>query len=139
MGVLSMLTPGGTSMVPGCMQGVIVYFRVVDGQLRAGDVVKLMNTGKEYQVDEVGVLAPKQVPVSTFGTLCTTPHHTISFQPISAGLKAYGHTAWCLCAVQLQGRHPRLTSLLHSWPDLSGVVSCLRSGLDTNLGYWVGY
>ena len=44
-------------------QGVIVYFRVVDGQLRAGDVVKLMNTGKEYQVDEVGVLAPKQVPV----------------------------------------------------------------------------
>lgn len=46
-----------------CLQGVIVYFRVVDGQLRAGDVVKLMNTGKEYQVDEVGVLAPKQVPV----------------------------------------------------------------------------
>ena len=40
-----------------------MYFRVVDGQLRAGDTVKLMNTGKEYQVDEVGVLAPKQVPV----------------------------------------------------------------------------
>lgn len=35
----------------------------MDGQLVPGDVVKLMNTGKEYQVDEVGVLAPKQVPV----------------------------------------------------------------------------
>ena len=52
-----------------CVQGVIVYFRVVDGQLRAGDIVKLMNTGKQYQVDEVGVLAPKQVPVRGFGSL----------------------------------------------------------------------
>ncbi len=48
-----------------CAQGVIVYFRVVDGQMVPGDVVRLMNTGKEYQVDEVGVLAPKQVPVSS--------------------------------------------------------------------------
>ncbi|BDA42753.1 Elongation factor 4 [Coccomyxa sp. Obi] len=44
-------------------KGVIVYFRVVDGEMRPGDVVRLMNTGKEYQVDEVGVLAPKQIPV----------------------------------------------------------------------------
>jgi hypothetical protein len=54
-------------------QGVIVYFRVVDGQLRAGDVVKLMNTGKEYQVDEVGVLAPKQVPVRATPPLLMPP------------------------------------------------------------------
>jgi hypothetical protein len=54
-----------------CVQGVIVYFRVVDGQLRAGDIVKLMNTGKEYQVDEVGVLAPKQVPVRGFDSACS--------------------------------------------------------------------
>lgn len=40
-----------------------MYFRVIDGQMVPGDVVRLMNTGKEYQVDEVGVLAPKQVPV----------------------------------------------------------------------------
>ena len=46
------------------MQGVIVYFRVVDGQLTKGDVIKLMNTRKEYEVAEVGVLAPKPVPVS---------------------------------------------------------------------------
>lgn len=45
------------------LQGVIVYFRVVDGELKVGDVVKLMNTGKEYQVDELGVLAPKPVQV----------------------------------------------------------------------------
>ena len=43
-------------------RGVIVYFRVVDGSLGAGDVVKLMATGKEYCVDEVGVLVPDKVP-----------------------------------------------------------------------------
>jgi GTP-binding protein LepA len=43
-------------------RGVIVYFRVVDGSLAAGDVVKLMATGKEYCVDEVGVLVPEKVP-----------------------------------------------------------------------------
>ena len=43
-------------------RGVIVYFRVVDGSLAAGDVVKLMATGKEYCVDEVGVLVPDKVP-----------------------------------------------------------------------------
>ena len=48
------------------VQGVIVYFRVVDGELRVGDTVKLMRSRKEYQVDELGVLAPKpvQVPLS---------------------------------------------------------------------------
>jgi GTP-binding protein LepA len=51
------------------LQGVIVYFRVVDGELAPGDIVKLMNTKKEYEVDEVGVLAPHPVPVC-FARLC---------------------------------------------------------------------
>lgn len=41
----------------------MVYFRVVDGSLRKGDTIKLMNTRCEYEVTEVGVLAPKQVEV----------------------------------------------------------------------------
>jgi len=45
------------------MQGVVVAFRVVDGCLRRGDVIQLMNTKKEYQVDEVGVRTPAPVPV----------------------------------------------------------------------------
>ena len=48
---------------PAAVQGVIVYFRVVDGALRVGDTVKLMRSRKEYQVDELGVLAPKPVQV----------------------------------------------------------------------------
>ena len=45
-------------------KGVIVYFRVIDGTLAAGDTVRLMATGREYTLDEVGVMAPKQIPVA---------------------------------------------------------------------------
>ncbi|PSB29264.1 translation elongation factor 4 [Stenomitos frigidus] len=44
-------------------RGVIVYFRVVDGALKRGDRVRLMISGKEYPVDEIGVLSPTQVQV----------------------------------------------------------------------------
>lgn len=44
-------------------RGVIVYFRVMDGKVKQGDTVQFMASGKEYQVDEVGVLSPTQMPV----------------------------------------------------------------------------
>ncbi len=44
-------------------RGVIVYFRVMDGRVKKGDRIRLMATGKEYEIDELGVLAPTQVQV----------------------------------------------------------------------------
>lgn len=44
-------------------KGVVVQFRVMDGVLRRGDIVKFMNTGCEYDITELGVLAPKAVEV----------------------------------------------------------------------------
>ncbi len=44
-------------------RGVIVYFRVMDGKVKKGDRVRLMASGKEYVIDEVGILAPTQVEV----------------------------------------------------------------------------
>ncbi|HIK27676.1 MAG: translation elongation factor 4 [Oscillatoriaceae bacterium SKW80] len=44
-------------------RGVIVYFRVMDGRVKKGDRIRLMATGKEYEVDELGVLSPYQIPV----------------------------------------------------------------------------
>jgi GTP-binding protein LepA len=44
-------------------RGVIVYFRVMDGSLKKGERVRLMISGKEYAVDELGVLSPTQVQV----------------------------------------------------------------------------
>ncbi|WP_330202331.1 translation elongation factor 4 [Cyanobacterium sp. Dongsha4] len=44
-------------------RGVIVYFRVMDGSLKKDDRIRLMASGKEYDLDEIGVLSPTQVQV----------------------------------------------------------------------------
>ncbi len=46
-------------------RGVIVYFRVMDGTVKKGDRVKLMASKKEYDIDELGILSPGQVPVAS--------------------------------------------------------------------------
>ncbi len=37
-------------------RGIIAYFKVVNGEISQGDLVKFVATGKEYDADEVGVL-----------------------------------------------------------------------------------
>lgn len=37
-------------------RGIIAYFKVVSGVIHQGDQVKFINTGKEYEADEVGTL-----------------------------------------------------------------------------------
>ncbi|MDH6098807.1 translation elongation factor 4 [Anabaenopsis sp. FSS-46] len=44
-------------------RGVIVYFRVMDGSIKKGDRIYLMASGKEYVVDELGVLSPNEKQV----------------------------------------------------------------------------
>ncbi|WP_013323354.1 translation elongation factor 4 [Gloeothece verrucosa] len=45
-------------------RGVVVYFRVMDGTVKKGDRVLLMASGKEYEIDELGVLSPHQIQVN---------------------------------------------------------------------------
>ncbi|MCQ2551342.1 MAG: translation elongation factor 4 [Clostridia bacterium] len=42
--------------------GVIIYTRLMDGCVKKGDVIKMMATGKQYEVTEVGYCAPNPVP-----------------------------------------------------------------------------
>ena len=39
-------------------QGVVVLFRIMDGKIKKGDKVRLMATGKEYEVIRLGVFSP---------------------------------------------------------------------------------
>ena len=41
-------------------RGIEVLFRVFNGKIRQGDKVKFVNTGKEYNVDEIGILKLKK-------------------------------------------------------------------------------
>lgn len=44
-------------------RGAISYIRVFDGQVRKGDIIRMMSTGKEYEVSEVGIFSPQMRPV----------------------------------------------------------------------------
>ena len=56
-------------------QGVVILFRVMDGRARVGDTVRLMSTGKEYEVLRLGVFSPEakdvpQLQAGEVGFLC---------------------------------------------------------------------
>ncbi|MEH7120815.1 translation elongation factor 4 [Neobacillus vireti] len=42
-------------------RGVVAYIRVVEGTVKVGDKIKMMATGAEFEVNEVGVFTPKAV------------------------------------------------------------------------------
>ncbi len=44
-------------------RGVIAYIRVMEGSIRKGERIKLMNTGKSFEVNETGVFRPAMEPV----------------------------------------------------------------------------
>ena len=49
-------------------RGIIAYFKVVNGQIKKGDKVKFINTGKQYLADEVGILKLEMSPRSVVKT-----------------------------------------------------------------------
>ncbi len=46
-------------------RGIIAYFKVVNGTMHTGDRVRFVNTGKEYDADEIGVLKLDMQPRDT--------------------------------------------------------------------------
>ena len=45
-------------------KGVIAYVRVFDGKVKKGDKIRMMNTKKEFEVVEAGIISPNHIPVS---------------------------------------------------------------------------
>lgn len=43
-------------------RGIIAYFKISNGTVRTHDLVKFVNTGREYDADEIGVLKLKREP-----------------------------------------------------------------------------
>ena len=43
-------------------RGIIAYFKIVNGSIHKGDMVKFFNTGMEYDADEIGVLKMDMIP-----------------------------------------------------------------------------
>lgn len=85
-------------------KGAVCVIRVVDGEVSAGDKIRIMSTGREYDVTEVGVFNPKSLPVDKLrsgdvGYLCasiknveeTAPGDTVTnaLRPASAPCPGY--------------------------------------------------
>jgi GTP-binding protein LepA len=49
-------------------RGIIAYYKVVNGEIKKGDKVKFINTGKEYLADEVGILKLDMSPRNSVKT-----------------------------------------------------------------------
>ena len=48
--------------------GTLCFFKVVDGNIKLGDKIKFMASGKEYEVTELGYLNPHRVPLKELKT-----------------------------------------------------------------------
>lgn len=48
-------------------RGIIAYFKIINGTLRKGDLVKFVATGKEYDADEIGILRLDMVSKTEVG------------------------------------------------------------------------
>ncbi|MDR1797731.1 MAG: translation elongation factor 4 [Clostridiales Family XIII bacterium] len=85
-------------------RGVVIYARVFDGTVRRGDIIRLMNTGRDYEVTEVGVYAPQPqeteaLSAGEVGFISASIKHvadarvgdtvTIASAPADAPLKGY--------------------------------------------------
>lgn len=46
-------------------RGVVVFFRVVDGEVKKGDKIRFLASKAEHDVTEIGVMTPNQVPVDS--------------------------------------------------------------------------
>jgi GTP-binding protein LepA len=48
-------------------RGVIVLFRVIDGSIKKGMKIRFFNTGRDYQVETLGVNRPRPTPIDSLG------------------------------------------------------------------------
>ena len=58
-------------------RGVVAYIRIKEGRVKKGDKIKMMSTGKTFDVTEVGIISPTQKPVECLysgdvGYLCAS-------------------------------------------------------------------
>ena len=58
-------------------KGVVIYTRIFDGKVKTGNFIRLMNTGKKYEVTEVGIYSPgpvacRELKAGEVGYICAS-------------------------------------------------------------------
>src|SRR3546814_6797024 len=78
-------------------RGIMAYFKVENGEIRKGDKVKFIATGKEYIADEIGTLKLTQMPKEVIrtgdvGYIIRSEEHTSELQ----SLMRISYAVFCL-------------------------------------------
>ena len=112
-------------------RGVIAHIRVFDGKVEPGDMIRMMSSGREYDVTEVGVFRPDMQPVQRLG-----PGEVgfIVGQIKEVGDAPVGDTitsASCPASAPLPGYRPA-TPMVYSglYPVEAAVYGDLREALE---------
>jgi GTP-binding protein LepA len=93
--------------------GVVVLVRVMDGRLKVGAQVRMMQTGATYRVDKVGVFRPKATDVDSLGP------GEVGF--ITASIKEVAHAA---VGDTITEEKRQAASPLAGFKEVQSVVFC---------------
>ncbi|GIP48251.1 elongation factor 4 [Paenibacillus sp. DXFW5] len=102
-------------------KGVIVYVRVIDGQIKAGSKIKMMATEKTFEVIEVGAFKPRMTIVDELNV------GDVGF--IVAGIKTVGDTR--VGDTVTDAKHPTLEPL-PGYRKINPMVYCGLYPIETS-------
>ena len=94
-------------------QGAVVLLRVIDGEILPNMIIRLMSSGREFEVLEIGIFSPKRTKVSRLGP------GEVGY--ICAGMKELSDTK--IGDTITNAKQPAETALL-GYRDVKPVVFC---------------
>ncbi|MBO1512253.1 translation elongation factor 4 [Metabacillus bambusae] len=101
-------------------RGVVAYIRIVEGTVKVGQKIKMMATGKEFEVTELGVFTPKPVQLKELNV------GDVGF--LSAAIKNVGDTR---VGDTITDAKNRATEALPGYRKLNPMVFCGLYPIDT--------
>ncbi|MFS0672865.1 translation elongation factor 4 [Ornithinibacillus sp. 179-J 7C1 HS] len=102
-------------------RGVVAYVCIKEGSVKVGDRIKMMATGKEFEVNEVGVFTPKQLPLKEL--------HVGDVGYITASIKNVGDTR---VGDTITSANNPATEPLPGYRRLNPMVYCGLYPVDSN-------
>jgi GTP-binding protein LepA len=100
--------------------GIVAYVRVVDGALRPGQRIRMMNTGREFEVNGVGIFRPAMTEAESLEA------GEVGF--IHAAIKGIGD---CRVGDTITDASRPATEALHGYTEAKPMVFCGLYPLDS--------
>ena len=102
-------------------RGVIAYIRIIDGSIKPGETIRMMATGKEFEVLETGVFTPRETAVKELNV------GDVGF--LSASIKKVGDTQVGDTITKVENP---ATEALEGYRRMNPMVFCGLYPIDTS-------